>query len=47
MREIAGVIAIIMITILLILSEEFRDLIKVGALLFIAHLVFEIYKVIK
>jgi hypothetical protein len=47
MREIAGVIAIIMVTILLILSEEFRDLIKVGALLFIAHLVFEIYKVIK
>jgi hypothetical protein len=47
MREVAGIIAIIMVTILLILSEEFRDLVKVGTLLFITHMVYEIWKILK
>ena len=47
MREIAGVIALVISIILIVFSEEFRDILKVGTLLFIAHIVFEIYKVIK
>ena len=47
MREIAGVIAIVMVIILLVISEQFRDLVKIGTLLFIAHMIFEIWKLLK
>jgi len=47
MREIAGIIAIVISIILLVMSEQFRDLIKVGTLLFIAHIVYQIWEVLK
>ena len=47
MKEIAGVIAIIMVIIMIMISEQFRELIKVGILLFIAHMIFEIWKLLK
>ena len=46
MKEIAGVIVIIMIIILMMLSEQFRDFIKVGLLIYISYILFHIYKVL-
>ena len=47
MQEIARVIAIIMIIILLLISEEFRDFTKVGLLIYICYLLTEIVKILK
>lgn len=46
MREIAKVLAIIIIIILVIDSEQFRDIIKVGFLMYISYVLFHIYKVL-
>lgn len=46
MREIAKVLAIIIIMILVIDSEQFRDIIKVGFLMYISYVLFHIYKVL-
>lgn len=46
MREIAKVLAIIIIIILVIDSEQFRDIIKVGFLMYISYILFHIYKVL-
>lgn len=46
MREIAKVLAIIIIVILIIDSEQFRDIIKVGFLMYISYILFHIYKVL-
>ena len=46
MREIAKVLAIIIIIILVIDSEQFRDIIKVGFLMYMSYVLFHIYKVL-
>ena len=46
MQEIAKVLAIIIIIILVIDSEQFRDIIKVGFLMYISYILFHIYKVL-
>ena len=46
MREIVKVLAIIIIIILVIDSEQFRDIIKVGFLMYISYILFHIYKVL-
>ena len=46
MQEIAKVLAIIIIIILVIDSEQFRDIIKVGFLMYISYVLFHIYKVL-
>ena len=47
MREIAGVIAIIITIILIFFSEEFRDITKIGLLVYIGYILTELYKAVK
>ena len=46
MQEIAKVLAIIMTVILVMISEQFRDIIKIGFLMYISYILFHIYKVL-
>lgn len=46
MQEIAKVLAIIMTVILIMVSEQFRDIIKIGFLMYISYILFHIYKVL-
>lgn len=46
MQEIAKVLAIIMTVILIMVSEQFRDIVKIGFLMYISYILFHIYKVL-
>lgn len=47
MREIAGVIGLIMALILICSSEQFRDIVKIGLLGYISYNLYELIKILK
>lgn len=46
MKEIAAFIAIIMLIIFILISDEFRNVIIIGLLVYITYILSEIYRVL-